>query len=668
MLDKNKSPWCVLVFLMLIAPLLWGQDNKIEQTWSVNFKDSDIHEVIKFVADITEKTFIIDKGVKGQITVLSSEPKNKEELYELFRTILEATNYTLVEVDDVVRVVPIKEARTSPIQVNKSTGDNSEYITEVIQLKNIEAAKVLPVLRPLVPQHSHFAAYAPSNAIVISDSVANIQRVKNVIEQIDRQAVPVAEIVQLKFASAEELVETVKKLDTQSKAQGQANPASNKLVMVPDKRQNAVILSGEDLARLRVKTLIKRLDRPQRTAGDVEVVYLEYAKASEVAETLTKVVQNLSKLKPGGEGKGADSKATVEADESTNSILISAKGNLRDSLLSVVDKLDIRRAQVLIEAIIVEISGDNDDQIGIDWLFGDLDDGVFGSSINNSGQVASIGTALFGDNDNVNRETALAGALASSPGQLFGIGGNQDVDFLALLGLLEERSNTNILSTPTLLTMDNNEASITVGENVPFVTGTTGTGTNGISNPFTTIQREDVGITLVVTPHVNAGDQVLMEISQEISSVIPPATGASDIGTSQRKVETQVLAKDGQVVVLGGLIEDDVQFSQRSVPVLGKIPLLGRLFRSSSSTVRRTNLMVFIKASIVRDDATLMGATAEKYSLIRERQIQDRERGVYRVKDSDLPLLPEINIEDLSLPPEAFEGTGIRAVEEGDDQ
>ena len=678
MQNRSRAFWLIaLVYggmCFSLSQQAWSQAQPIEQTWTVNFKDSDIHEVIKFVADITGKTIVIDSRVKGRITVLSQQPKNKKDLYGLFRSVLEVSNYTVVEVGDVVRIVPIKDARTSPISVNKSKeliGDDSEYVTEVIQLKNVEAAKVLPVLRPLIPQHSHFAAYSPSNAIVVSDTIANIERVRDVIEQIDKAALPTTEIVQLKYASAEEMVSTLKKLGSEGSKQGGASAPSNKLVMVADKRNNAVLLSGEDLQRERTKELIRRLDRAAPQTGNVRVIYLEYADATKVAEVLTKVVQNVSKLKPGGDkGGGApgDAKATVEADEETNALLMTASGDMMNSLMAVIDRLDVRRAQVLIEAIIVQVDASDGFDAGVEWLFQNADEGLLGA--NGGPNVGQVGNAVFGEGDDAAGNSA--GSLASiatamlgvaSGGQSFAIGGDTSgEEFLALVRLLETNSRTNILSTPTLLTLDNNEASISVGQNVPFLTGSFTSTNNAASNPFQTIQREDVGINLTVTPRINAGDQVVLEINQEISS-LSGSTAASDVITNQNTVSTQVLAKDGSVIVLGGMIQENAQETTTRVPVLGRIPLLGRLFRSTGTSVMKSQIMIFIHPTIVRDDETLLGATAEKYRLIREGQINFRKKGLTGISDSKIPLLDELSLQDIDLPPEAFEGTGLSVSE-----
>jgi general secretion pathway protein D len=634
------------LLLTACISLGWGATGYAqEQTWTVNFKDSDIQEVIKFVADVTGQTMIIDPRVKGRVQVISRERMNRDELYSFFRSVLEVHDYTMVEVGDVVRIIPMKDARSSPVPIEDPAEKHEGFVTDVIQLNNIAAAKVLPVLRPLVPQHSHLAAYDPSNAIVISDTAANIARIRALIERIDKAAIPETEIVELKYASAADMVSTLTTLD---KSENRRDPNAQSLIA--DKRNNAILISGDEMTRERYRNLIERLDKPRTQAGNVRVVYLEYAKAKSVAETLTKVVQNMAKLEPGEQKSNVS--ATVEADEDTNALLITASGDTLEALMAVVDRLDIRRAQVLVEAIIVEMTDRSGRDLGIDWMFRNEAEGVLGSSVSGGQALGSVARGIFSDGEDALENLAVA--LGGITGQALGIAGTGGgEDFLALLTALENDNKANILSTPSILTMDNHEASMSVGQNVPFVTGSFSSGVTGGAgvNPFQTIQREDVGISLTVTPHVNAGDSILLDLVQEVSSLSGTSGGASDIITNQRKFETQLLAGDGEIIVLGGLIEEDVQQGEQRVPLLGSIPLIGQLFRSNTTDLRKQNLMVFIRATIIRDDKAMIGATAEKYRYIREQQIEQRKRGAFRLPDSALPVLPELYLEEGELLP-----------------
>lgn len=626
-----------------------------EQTWTVNFKDSDIQEVVKFVADVTGRTMVVDQRVRGRVKVISAKPLNEEELLQLFRTVLEMNDFTMIDVAGITRIIPLKDARSSPIPVLNQGANDKGYITKVIQLKNIAAAKVLPVIRPLIPQHAHLAAYDPSNSIVIADEAENIDRIIDLIERIDKSAMPVTDIVELRYANATDMVQTLTNLD---KVDAQNLP-QNALRITADKRNNAVLVTGEDVQRQRIKLLIGKLDRPKAQTGNVRVVYLDYAKAKTVAETLTKVVQNMSKLAPPGmpEGGGQPSapiSATVEADEATNALLITASGDALVALMGVVERLDIRRAQVLIEAIIVSMDDGKARELGVQWMARNTKNGVFGGSGTDSkrgGSVAAAaGAALNAGEDATAEQLAgLAGNVLSFPGQILGVlGTNKNDDFAVLLNALENDTKNNILSKPSILTTDNTEAKFSVGKKVPFKTGSySGTGSNNgggssnFSSPFTTIQREDVGITLKVKPHVNEGNKILLDIAQEISDVYSDPT-ASDLVTNQKKLETQVLAADGETIVMGGMIEDKNSRTEQRVPGLGRIPVLGRLFRTNSKNNQKNNLMIFLRATVIRDDEALRGATAEKYDYIRQQQLGQRKIGALRGEDKTLSVLPEL--------------------------
>jgi general secretion pathway protein D len=610
------------------------------QTWTVNFNDSEIGEVIKFVADATQKTIVIDPRVKGRVKVISATPLDREQLYNLFLSVLQIHGFTGIEVGGIVRIVPIKEARTSPAPIVDQVDDSGDVslVTKVLQLKNVAAIKLLPVLRPLVAQTAHIAAYEPSNAIIISDSMANIARMEKLIARIDKAAVATTELVYLENAQAEDVVSILTKLQ----ASGDKGKSGTQLKMVPDERSNAILLSGDDIQRQRIKNIISRLDQSRPQSGNVRVIYLEYAEAEKVAEVLSKVVKNMASLTPGGDSKKGGT-ATIEADADTNALLITADPDTLDSLLAVVDRLDIRRAQVLVEAIIVEVNDIAGRDLGIEWLFRD-DNGGFGSSVNPDSSIGAIASAANSGDDDESALASLAGALTSIPGATFGAGRlNKDIDFVVLLNALQQDTGTNILSTPNLLTMDNHAATISVGQEVPFITGSfTNTGGNNPSNPFQTIERKNVGIKLEVTPHINDGSSMVLEIVQEDSS-LTGATGinASDVITNERTIETKIMAEDGEVVVLGGLIRDDVNVFEQRVPVLGSIPILGRLFRTESNAITKTNLMVFIRASILRDKEDIRGATAEKYRYIRDQQLNTRQLDSLMIDDDLMKIIPE---------------------------
>lgn len=642
----------LVVSLLLFAKPVLGQE------FTVNLKDTDIQEFIEFVADVTGTTIVIDPAVKGKVKVVSSKPVSRAELYDLFLSILDVHGYTAVRSGEVVRVIPNKNARSSPVDVISGTSViNDEYVTQVIRLENVSAAKLIPVLRPLVPQQAHMAAYAPSNAIIISDIRANIDRIAKIIDRMDQSAVKETEIVKLRYGVATDVVEMLKTLE-KSRA-GEGADSNDEASLVADKRTNSVIVTADEVSIERIKGLIDYLDIPLEQSGNVRVMYLEYADATEVAEVLTRVMQNLSRLddESSGRTRAANAaKSTIEADEGTNSLIITADTDEMAALEAVIARLDIRRAQVLVEAIIVEIDIVEGRELGLQWLFAN-DSGLYGSNISQTqlGTNAAIASAILPE-DAASTEIAvrdLAGALSQVPGATLGWGVvDDDLTMTTILNALEKQGNTNILSTPSLLTLDNEEAFITVGQQVPFVTGNyTNTGAaNGVANPFQTIQRENVGVTLQVTPQINEGDSVVMDIVQEVSSISQQALSASDLITNERKIETKVLAKDGDIVVLGGLVKDDIQDAQQGVPILSGIPVLGRLFRNDVVNVTKSNLLVFIRSTIIRDDDDLAGATAEKYRYIRDQQRQRRDQGLMFLDDNLIPVLPTWEDRVRSLP------------------
>jgi general secretion pathway protein D len=641
--------WALLVLVLVGQPLA-------AQDYTVNLKETDIQELIKFVAEATGTTIVVDPAVKGKVKVVSSKPVSSGELYELFLSILEVHGYTAVRSGGVVRVIQSKDARSAPVEVRDGDSGkvSDEYVTEVIQLDNISAAKLIPVLRPLVPQQAHMAAYAPSNAIIISDLSSNIDRIRDIINRMDKSAVQQTDIIKLRYGVAEDVVRMLDKL-AKSEAK-QSGSADAEVLLVADARTNSLLVSGDELERARIRKLVKYLDTPLEQSGNVKVIYLEYAQASELAEVLTRVMQNISRLdtpEGGKQPRASGNSSTIEADEGTNSLIITADADEMAAIEAVIHRLDIRRAQVLVEAIIVEMEVIDGQDLGLQWLFAD-NDGLFGSNINaGDARARNIAGAVLpeGEDDSAIGEGdfdlgALAGALAGTPGLSMGWGqiDEDGLSMTVILNALKEQTNANILSTPSLLTLDNQEAYITVGQNVPFVTGSytnTGAGGDGAQNPFQTIERENVGITLTVTPHINEGDSVVLDIQQEVSSLTGLSAIASDLITNERKIQTKVLAQDNRVVVLGGLIKDDVQDGSQKVPLLGDIPYLGRLFRTDAVKVTKTNLLIFIRPTIIRDNTDLAGATADKYRYIRSQQLLRQEQGLMFLGNENVPVLPE---------------------------
>ncbi len=638
--------WVITIGLTIAAPLA-------AQTVTLNLKDADINALIGTVAEVTGRNFIVDPRVKGKVTVVSSRPMDSDEIYEVFQSILKVHGFAAVPSGEVIKIVPDVSAKQDsiPSVTDSAPGRGDAMVTRVIQVDNVAAAQLVPILRPLVPQQGHLAAYPASNVLIISDRARNVERLVNIIRRIDKDSDTEIEVIRLEHASAAEVVRILTAIARGRAGQGKT-PAQAAQSLVADERTNSVLLGGDRTNRLRLRAIISHLDTPLERGGNTKVIYLKYAKATELVDVLQSVGKTQSEEVKGKQAaaKNIDKQLDIQADESTNALVITAPPDLMMSLESVIRQLDIRRQQVLVDAVIAEVSVNKRRELGVQWAVDGSTKGgapIAGTNFTNTGNSAASLIAGLGGND----VTGALGSLAT--GLLLGGGkfNTGNVDFAVILQALASDSDTNILSTPSLVTMDNEEAEIVVGQNVPFVTGSfSNTGaTSGSTNPFQTIQREDVGITLRVTPQINEGDAIIMKIEQEVSSVSNDAS-ASDIITNKRSIKTKVLVEDGQVLVLGGLIENQVNESEQKVPLLGDIPLLGYLFRSKTVTNTKQNLMVFIHPTILRDPTVASRYSVNKYNYIRGKQLEMHGDGVPMLPGHIGPSLPEIS-EFLELPP-----------------
>lgn len=648
----------------LAASLLMSASLAIaEDGITLNMKDVAIETFIEDIGRLTGKTFIISPRVKGNITVISQHPMTEEEVYQTFLSVLRVQNFSAIEDgSEVVKIVADSEAKQDavPLATERRPYQGDEVVTRVLQLHNVSAQMLVPLIRPLVPQHAHLVAYQPTNVIIISDRAANVQRIKDIIEKVDAgDSEDEIEVVELSHASAAEVVRIIENLNKQSGAD--KNNPDQKVKLVADERTNSILLSGEKPARLRVRSIIAHLDTPLESEGNTKVIYLHYANAKDIVQVLTGVSntiqQDSASSSPSSRTKttrtpsrsNSQRDINIEAHEATNSLVITAPPDILRSLESVIRQLDIRRAQVLVEAVIVEIQEDQAKKLGVDWLFA--------PGSNATGDVSPVGLINFGSLGNVigaasGNSTQAASAIGNLTGTTLGIGkydSDNAFNFMALVQALKSNGVSNVLSTPSILTLDNEKASIVVGQEVPFITGSSTGTSSSTSNPFQTIQREDVGIKLEITPQINEGDAVRLEISQEVSSVSPSAVGA-DLITNTREINTVVQVEDRQVIVLGGLIDDNIQQSESKVPLLGDIPLLGSLFRSTTTQKSKRNLVVFLRPTIIRDSKTLDTTSKRKYSYIRAQQLEMQKRGISLMPEADSPLLPEWN-ESLALPP-----------------
>lgn len=628
-----------------------------QPTITPNYKDADLGQIVDAVSAITGKSFIIDPRVRAQVTMLSTTPMSPDAFYEAFLSILNVHGFTAVETGNIVRVIPLANARTSPsVDLPDRVSDTSdEIVTQVISVRNISAVQLVPILRPLIPQEGHLVASPSSNVLIISDRANNVSRIQRIIQRIDQAGDGEIDIIPLQNASAAEIVRVVNTLFTAG-AQAEGGGATMSVKVVADDRSNSVLITGESSQRLRLKTLVTHLDTPLESGGDTQVRYLHYADAETIATKLKEQVQGVAQAAPGGAAgaaggaAAADRSVTMWADVQTNALVITAPPKMMRQVMSIVDKLDIRRAQVQVEAILVEISSDKASELGLNWA-------VEGS--NSSGDEIPLGVfnqAVGGTSlidilrgiDDPDTITSVPSGLTLGGGRFQDTGTN----FAVILRALRGDANTNIISTPSIVTLDNEEAEIKIAQEVPFITGqytsgssSTGTsnGTTGIVNPFQTIQRQEVGTILKITPQINESGSVMMKIEQEASSLAQGTSGAVDLITNKRTFNTRVLVDDGGVIVLGGLIEDNLREGENRVPFLGAIPLIGELFKTRSVKKVKTNLMVFIRPTVIRDGVQAAFETNSKYNLLRNQQLQRRNGNVSLLPGDKQPTLPPVD-------------------------
>ena len=597
--------------------------------------------MINTVSEVTGRNFIVDPRVKGKVTLVSGGPLDADEIYSVFLSVLEVHNFAAIPSGDVIKIIPTNIVKQSPTPTEyDEPGDASDrQLTQVLRLKHASVQELLPILRPLLPPTSHFAAHAPTNTLVLTDTASNISRLIDIIERIDvpdrRSSV---HVVYLKFAQASILAGVLSNLAGALQAGGgEGKSPQNTLSVQGDDALNALIINAPDAEFRLLQAVIDQLDIERPIEGYVHVLYLEHAKAVDLVEILNNVSQARSRA-TGEEGQATSQ--VVQADESTNALVIHAPNDAFRTIQRVVEKLDIRREQVYVETIIAEVSTNKEADLGIEWEFNDpgTTGGQASANTNFSDQTGGLTLGFIND-------------------LIVDFTGNIVPNLSIVLRALRSDTDTNILSTPNLVTLENQPAEIVVAREIPFVTGqfTTNVGTTttvdvsdstavNAVNPFQTIERKDVGITLKITPQINAGNTVRLEIEHEISNVSDIAIqAAADIITDRRSIITTVEVDDGQIIVLGGLIRDDVVGTVEWVPILGKIPLVGALFRKKSKSAVKTNLMIFLQPRIVRTTEDLMGPTRDKYEFIREKQVGSQENTQRLIQGADPPLLPEID-------------------------
>ena len=652
-MQHSKRTWVRLAqglaatLALAIAGSAPGQQS--EAMITPNYKDADLGQVVEAVSQVTGRSFILDPRVRAQVTMLSTTPMTPDAFYEAFLAILQVHGFIAVPAGNVVKILPDANARQLPANdlPDRVSATSDEIVTQVIQVRNVSAAQLVPILRPLIPQYGHLAAYPTSNILIISDRASNVNRMVRIIQRIDQSGDADIDVLRLEHASAGEIVRVVNSL-----MQGQAAEAGGQSArIVADERTNSVLISGDSGQRLRIKALIAHLDTPLDAGGDTQVRYLRYADAEKIAPKLKEQLAVTQASQQGGTGTAAgaagatqlDRQTSIWADVETNALVITAPPKTMRSLMQVIDRLDIRRAQVLVEALIVEVSADKASELGVNWAIdGSKDSNIVGlfNPTGTSANPVTLTDVAKALSEGIENTTIPTGSVLGG-GRFTENGTN----FVAILKALRGDGMTNVVAMPSVLTLDNEEAQIKVAQEVPFITGSytnTGGNNNGTVNPFPTIQREEVGTILKITPQITDDSTILLKIEQEASSLAASSSGAVDLITNKRTINTRVLVDDGGMVVLGGLISDSLQENRQQLPILGSIPLIGELFRSRSTRKTKTNLLVFIRPRVLLNAEDAAIATNAKYNYIRDLQQRRRKGKVQLMPGERQPLLPEL--------------------------
>jgi general secretion pathway protein D len=603
----------------------------------LNFQAAEIQGVVKAVGQMTGRNFLLDPRVKGQITIISARPVTTTAAYQIFLSALKAQGFTAVEGIGAIRIVPTTEAKANAeVNMAGEPHGGERIVTHVLIVQHTSATQMIPLLRPLMSPTSQLSSYDQANALIITDYADNVRRMLRIVEKIDQPVSSDVTIIALRHASALDLADLVTRLSLPGASQpgqpGQPGGAGDRFNIVPDMRTNSLLVRADNPGRVnQIRSLVDKLDVPALTGGQTRVIYLRNADAVKLADVLRGLLAGEARsqtaaatpaggARPAGAGGKPSEASLVQADEATNALIINAPDATYNNLRGVIEKLDVRRTQVYVEALIVEMSTDASQELGVQW----------------AGGVPAGSGAVAGVQNFPSANPSLLGAVAS-PTTAFSNAGGLLLGFLgervtlpdgtvirglgALARALEERSLANILSTPNLMTLDNAEAKIVVGQNVPFVTGSFAQPTGGVAaNPFQTIERKDVGLTLKIKPQVSEGGTIKLDIYQEVSNVSRTSvSGASDLITNKRSIDTKVLVDDGHTIILGGLIEDNKTETEQSVPLLGRLPLIGGLFRYKQKTGKRTNLMVFLRPVIIHGPQESFGVTADRYQYLRAR-------------------------------------------------
>ncbi|MFW1817025.1 type II secretion system secretin GspD [Acinetobacter guillouiae] len=685
-LNHNRPLWA----LVAAAPMMVAVSTAAHaQTWKINLRDADLTAFINEVADITGKNFAVDPRVRGNVTVISNKPLNKNEVYDLFLGVLNVNGVVAIPSGNTIRLVPDSNVKNSGVPYdprNNARGD--QVVTRVIWLENTNPNDLIPALRPLMPQFAHLAAIQGTNALIVSDRAANIYQLETIIRNLDGTGQNDIEAVPLQQSQAEEII---KQLDAMSSTGASKDFAGARVRIIADARTNRILIKGDTGTRKRIRNMIEMLDVPSADRlGGLKVFKLKYASAKNLSEILQGLVtgqavnsssnnssnsssnnsnsnsfnnnNNSSSNTGSSTGSSISTPAinlnsnsnnnnqnnitsfnangvSIIADGAQNALVVKAEPQLMREIEAAIQQLDVRRQQVLIEATIIEVEGNDTDQLGVQWAMGDLSSGVGVVNFSNVGTSLSKLAAGYLSGGAAGLGSAVGAGTSLILGDYReGADGSRKL-YGAVIQALKANTKSNLLSTPSIVTMDNEEAYIVVGQNVPFVTGSVSTGTGGTVNPYTSIERKDVGVTLKVIPHIGEGGSIRLEVEQEVSAVAENKGQATDLVTSKRSIKTSVLADHGQTVVLGGLISDDTAHTRQSVPFLGDIPGLGRLFRAEGKSNAKRNLLVFIHPTIIGDNADIRRVSQQRYDQLYSLQLA-------MDKDGNFAKLPA-NVDDV---------------------
>lgn len=605
-----------------VSPAVSANHGSKDQKVTVAFDNADVKDVIRWAADLTEKNMIVHPSVAGKkITIVAGEPMTSEEAWQVFLSALQVNGLAVMESADTVKILPEPEAKMEKIPVVES-GDKTgkeDIVVRIVKVKNLAAQQLIGLLKPLTPNSAHLAAYPESNTLIIADRAGNINQIVDIIGKIDQAGTIDIEIIKLEFASAKDVSKILAELVQKTGgAKEGAAPPSRALSVTSDERSNSILMTGDPVLRMQMRKLIQKLDLPLSGDGNTQVVYLNYITAKDIQPILEGVGGSTKGSAKEGSGP-QEVEVNVQALEQTNAVVITAPPSMLNTMKGVIAKLDVRRQQVLVEALIVEVSMEVGRDLGIFWASN-------GDNVKTAGLFGTRNAPISSDDADGKTGVNLGGLSVG-----FFSGG----DLAALIRALEKDTDSNVLSTPTVVALDNEEAKILVGESVPFKTGservnnTTTTGNNNndsfYNNDFVQIERKDIGVELKVTPRINQEGILTLEIEQKVESINESAnvggeSGAADIITNKREIKTTALVRDDGVLVLGGLIRDEMETSDSGVPYLKDIPLLGRLFKGTAKRAVKKNLMVFIHPRILRDDADVAENTGRYYENMRGAQ------------------------------------------------